>query len=92
MFDHNGPASYVQLATGTPPTGGDPVVPQEGGLKGIQGMGVFGMSDDGQFVVNCFKVTDISWGLAWYVASTGAQVAANTNLSARKVTLFAIGY
>jgi hypothetical protein len=96
VADHAGPASYATLVVASPPTGGDTVSVAEFGFKSSITAVMQGMSDDGQYLV---KAVDTQPGrgeiktlqMIWVVAATGAQVANATNLSARKVRLFAIG-
>ena len=94
--DHFGPASYTQVTTGTPPTGGDSISAAEFGLKALSMVWADGLSDNGQFNVLCSpgnsnRGEPTTWFLEWVTAATGAQVAGATNLSARSIRLFAIG-
>ena len=91
LSDHKGPSSYTVISIATPPTGGDAVVPQEFGLKTISALIPASGSDDGTYGVRALKVSDTSWILQWYTLATGAEVSGSTNLSAKTVTLFAIG-
>ena|SRR5437763_982420 len=93
--DHPGPASYVQVAAATPPTGGDPITAAEFGLKSLT-MVWGAMSDNGQFLAIVTPTVGAKgevtgWTIMYVTAATGAQVAGATNLSARTFRLFAIG-
>lgn len=96
ITDITGPASYTQVTTGTPPTGGQLVTAADFGLQSIDWVGVMA-SDNGQYSVAAipapFNLGNplASVALQWSVAATGAQVAAAVNLSARTVRLLAIG-
>jgi len=48
VWYHTGPASYVQLGVGTPPTGGDPVTDIEAGLRYFDFI-FDAISDNGQY-------------------------------------------
>lgn len=95
IVDHPGPSSYTQVATGTPPTGGDTVTAAEFGLKYIESISAE-LSDNGQYTVLAFNGSGsqplTSAVLQWTVATTGAQVTGSTNLSARTVRLRAVGW
>jgi len=99
ILDHAGPASYTQVTTGTPPTGGDPVTPATFGLTcPLEGIFMVGASTNGQYGVVAIQTTAYSkgagnatWTLLWYTLATGAQAAATTNLSAQQVRLIAFG-
>jgi hypothetical protein len=95
MIDHVGPASYTQVTTGSPPTGGDSVKASEFGMKYISAV-FAGISDDGQYNVEASPTLTsgqeaTSFQLIWMVAHTGAEVTGTTNLSGRSIRLFAIG-
>jgi len=90
-----GPASYTQVTTGAPPTGGQALVATNFGLKWID-YAFSGVSDDGQYEVVFSPATSSNlspgtWTAIWKVAHTGAEVAGATNLSARTVRVFLIG-
>ena len=96
VIDHPGPASYAQVVTGSPPTGGDTVSASEFGLKWLDAVYGCSLSDDGQYEVELSPSGTLnepsSFIAEWIIAATGAQVSALTNLSARKIRLIAIGY
>lgn len=90
-----GPASYTQVTTGSPPTGGQKLNATDFGLKWID-YAFTGVSDDGQYEVVLTPATSSNlspgtWIAIWKVAHTGAEVAGATNLSARTVRVFLIG-
>ncbi len=90
-----GPASYTQVTTGSPPTGGQSLAATNFGLKYID-YAFSGVSDDGQYEVVLTPTVSITTGQAtwiaiWKVAHTGAEAAGATNLSARTVRVFLIG-
>lgn len=95
IVDHKGPASYTQITTGSPPTGGDTITAQECGMKYITAVcGTF--SDDGQYeavggVGAAAGGEATSAFLLWQVAHTGAEVSGATNLSGRTVRLIVYG-
>lgn len=94
-IDHKGPASYVQVANATPPTGGDPVTAAECGLKAIT-MLFCGLSDNGQFLAQATPGVagggePTSWVIRYVTAATGAEVAGAVNLSGRTFRMFAFG-
>src|SRR6266436_4470511 len=95
VVDHKRPASYTQIGIATPPTGGDVLTAAECGLKFISAVNG-GISDDGQFSVEASmtagggaEVAQVR--LLWSVATTGAQVAGATNLSARTIRFWVMG-
>lgn len=96
IIDISGPASYVQIAVATPPTGGQQVAAAVFGLTQIEWSQSMG-SDDGQFDIVIFgqplqKNKPLAFiTLMWIIAATGAQVAGAVNLSARTARIFAIG-
>jgi len=95
LVDHKGPASYVQLAVATPPTGGDVLTAAECGLKFIDAVSGQ-LSDDGQYAVEATETVGaggevVQVRLAWLKLSTGLQEAGATNLSARTVRLVVWG-
>jgi hypothetical protein len=102
IIDIAGPASYVQVTNGTPPTGptgGQAIGPSNFGLvAGLEGIDLVGGSTSGTYIVTPFQSTvqnlysnNQNWLLRWSVAATGAEVAAGTNLSAEYVRLIAFG-
>jgi len=84
--DHSGPPSY--------PTGGELIDPVSLGCpNGVQ-MLVSSADTTGTYwtiPVALGTGQNVRWKLIWIVLATGAQVAANTNLSAYKLRLSAIG-
>lgn len=98
VADIAGPAAYVQVVTGTPPTGGQAVGIAALGLS-VSVITAYALgSDDGTYridvLMNPFvpkrgSTTGII--LRWIVISTGLEVAANVNLSARTVRVHAVG-
>lgn len=106
VWTHFGPASYVQVANGTPPTGGDPVpfseISGQGGLKACDMLEVPMSSDNGQYEAVAIPIdgnSQSSWGiqpsknfvLRWFVSATGAEVAGAVDLHLRSVRLRGIG-
>jgi hypothetical protein len=96
VIDHTGPASYVQLAAATPPTGGDPITAAAFGMKSIEYLDC-SMDNTGTYNVTATNgapdaLGRPTWLLAWYVAATAAQAAGAVNLSASHVRIRAIGY
>jgi hypothetical protein len=95
IIDHVGPASYAQVVTGSPPTGGDVVSAVEFGLKYLDAVWGCALSDDGQYEVELSPGGQLneptSFVAEWITASTGSQVSALTNLSARRIRLIAVG-
>lgn len=105
VFYHAGPASYVQMVVATPVITGDPVTDVEGGGRYIEFLDG-GVSDDGQFRVECVPgggnpsqaapqsgtvgAAQKTWRLRWIVCATNAEVAAAVNLSGRTVRLLAV--
>jgi hypothetical protein len=90
-----GPASYTQVTTGSPPTGGQKLNASDYGLKWID-MAIPMASDDGQYELSITPATNVATApgsviAVWKVAHTGAEVAGSTNLSARTVRVFLIG-
>jgi hypothetical protein len=98
IVDVAGPSSYTQitLSTGAAPSGGQAVSARHFGLTALERIEA-GRSDDGTYQIVAyltpFNKNGTSPGavLQWIVASTGAQAAANANLSARTVRLYAQG-
>lgn len=96
MKTHNGPSSYTQITTGSPPTGGDALQASDMDLKHMYVVLGVGLSDDGQYRVEAVWNGGIGSAatsvlLMWIVAATGAQVTGAVNLSARSVRLLALG-
>lgn len=85
LVDHDGPASYT--------TGGETITAISLGFKRILYVNASGIDDGSGFtsVRHSTKKSQISFRLQWYVASTGAEVANATNLSARFVRLLVVG-
>lgn len=96
ILDHKGPASYSQLAIGTPPTGGDVLTAAECGLKFITAISAQ-IDSTGTWAVDTSMtiggaadgVTQVR--LAWIVLSTGLQAAGAANLSTGTVRLVVWG-
>lgn len=91
-----GPASYVQVVTGSPPSGGQTVNATDMGLKSIESVGDISLSDDGQYI--CFPLfisnpsrPTTSFRLMWITAAGGAEAGGGTNLSARSVRMRVTG-
>lgn len=99
IIDLAGPASYTQVVTGSPPTGGQAIGPSNFGLVApIEGIIPVSLSSDGQYSVEAFQLTNavtgagnLTWALIWTIAATGAQVGAGVNLSSVTVRLIAFG-
>ncbi len=99
IIDFAGPASYTQVTTGSPPTGGQAITPADFGLVApIEGIIPVSGSDDGQYEVVAIQLTssnqglgNATWALLWQIAHTGAEVTGAVNLSARTVRLIAFG-
>jgi hypothetical protein len=86
-----GPTSYVQK---TSAGGGDPVVPVR--FQNYIDIIFPAMSVSGTYIVYPYPVNSaigprLSWALKWVTISTGAEVAASTDLSAEKVQLGGFG-
>jgi hypothetical protein len=95
IIEKTGPASYTQVTTGSPPTGGQSVTAAEFGMKSIDFIEAC-MSDDGQFIAFASPAIagvspSATWVLLWMVSHTGLEVAGAVNLSARTIRLRAIG-
>jgi hypothetical protein len=99
IVDHLGPASYVVLTNGTPPTGGDSISAAEAGMKFLSAVLPVGLSDNGQFVALVTpgvggKAEPPSFFISYFVRAGGAawvEVTAATNLSGRTFRFFCIG-
>ena len=90
-----GPASYTQVTTGSPPTGGQTIKASDYGLKFIDAA-VPMISDDGQYQMKLTPADSTtqqhsSLIALWQVAHTGAEVAGTTNLSGRTIRVLLIG-
>lgn len=90
-----GPASYTQVTTGTPPTGGQKINASDYGLKWIDFAQAM-VSDDGQYEVVFTPATAIAGAQAsviavWKIAHTGAEVSGATNLSGRTIRVLLVG-
>lgn len=101
VFAHQGPASYVQMTTG-PLAGGDTVTVAEAGLHSFDAVIPIDLSDSGLYRVegvapvgnpstNPQGAMATAWKLRWVVVATGAEVAAEVDLSAQTVRLQAVG-
>ena len=107
VFPHAGPLAYVQIVEGVAPalaTGGDTVQAIEAGMKFFEYVSA-GLTDSGKFRVECIPTTPsgvvasqaaipqpgLTYRLRWVVVATGAQVAADVNLTAEIVRLFGLG-
>lgn len=91
-----GPASYTQVSTGSPPTGGFVITAQSVGMVSFDYF-YGGTSDDGQYglrpVFDNNPATDASQvRCLCYVLNTGAQVTGATNLSTRTFRFSAFGW
>ena len=91
-----GPASYAQIATGSPPTGGIAVKASDLGLVEIEAILAIPTSDDGSFHLIPFPsksqlAPQTTVLFEAITTNTGAQVAGTTNLSARTFIIVAIG-
>lgn len=94
LITWTGPASYSQISTGSPPTGGQSIPATAFGLKFLDGIVLLGLDNTGAYgveatVINPGKATSAL--LLWFVAHTGAEVSGATNLSGSSVTLMGIG-
>lgn len=96
ILDLTGPAAYDEIVQATPPTGGQLVTARQFGLTRIEAVFAVG-SDDGQYAVIPYMnpladgQPSESIRLMWVTADGGVEVVAATDLSDRKVRLFAIG-
>jgi len=97
LFNITGPTSYTQVTPGTPPTGGLIISAQAFGLKDVEVV-LAGMDETGTYEVVATKLAPASGSefpnsalFMWRVATTGAQVAATTNLSTYTVHCVAFG-
>lgn len=98
-----GPASYTQITPGSPPavaTGGQTIYPSaDFGLKYFDYV-VAGLSDSGAYRVECIpgarsglgpKGAASTYTLRWVVVATGAEAAAELDLSDEIVRVLAVG-
>lgn len=96
IVDMSGPASYTEVSSATPPSGGQKLTAADFGLQSIDWIGAMA-SDDAQYSVYVAPAPFNSGSplasalLMWIEAATGAEVAAGTDLSAHTVRLLAIG-
>ncbi|MGH9421749.1 MAG: hypothetical protein ACRD3J_17355 [Thermoanaerobaculia bacterium] len=107
VFPHQGPASYVQVTEGTAPalaTDGDEVQAIEAGMKYFEYVSA-GLTDSATYRVECIPETisgvvaapasipqpSLAYRLRWVVVATGAEVAAEVDLSDEIIRLFAVG-
>lgn len=101
IIDFAGPGApgYVQVTTGSPPTGGQPINAANFGLSApLEGIFMVGVSTSGTYGVEAVQLTsynqglgNATWALLWYVLHTGAEVAGNTDLSGETVRLIGFG-
>lgn len=104
IIDWAGPASYTQLTpaaanSGLAPSGGQAINAASFGLAAPLEIILAGaLSTSGNYYVYCVQLTsynvgygNATWALIWINATTGAQVAAGTNLSSENVRLVAFG-
>lgn len=97
-----GPSSYTQIVPGTPPavaTGGQSINAQLFGMKYFDYV-VAGLSDSAVYRVECIpgarsglgpKGATTTYTLRWVVVATGAEAAAELDLSAEIVRILAVG-
>lgn len=102
VFAVAGPDSYVQM-TAAPVAGGQEIEAVQAGLKWFDAVIPLGLSDSGTYRVegvvsaghpsatNKQGAPSQTWTLRWIVVATGAQVAAEEDLSAEVIRLFALG-
>lgn len=104
IFPHQGPAAYAQVVIDSPPdavpaSGGDVVQAVEAGLK-LFDIVLGSLSDSGVYFVKSVPVSRsdylngaqlTTYRLQWFVTATGAEVAAEVDLSGECVRLFALG-
>jgi hypothetical protein len=98
IIDWQGPNPYVVIATGNPPTGGQPISPGAFGLSApVEAIIPVGLSSSGTYYVYAVQLTsynqgqgNATWALMWITAATGAQ-AGGINLSAEVIRLIAFG-
>lgn len=95
ILQHTGPASYTAVTGGATPTGGDTIPASAFGLSRIEAIFVVGLDNTAVYQVvpgldGAMEATLAR--LMWKTAATGAEVAGSTVLSAKTITLMAIGY
>lgn len=106
IIDIDGPASYSQISTGTPPSGGQVIKASDIGMSQIFWAQAVG-SDNGTHDGVCYIVGGLGnprsgatpnvsqagsqINLQWITAATGAEVSGATNLAARHMRLLVIG-
>ena len=94
VFEFTGPASYVAMVNGTPPTGGQSLGAVGFGMKFIEWMEA-GLSNNGQFTVEITYAGPTGATATvlarWIVSATGAEVAGATNLSTFRIRALVIG-
>lgn len=94
MITWAGPASYTQVSTGSPPTGGQSIPASAFGLKFLDAIIMISLDKTGTNGVEPIIVNpggSTSAILLWFVAHTGAEAAGSANLSAISVVLLGIG-
>ena len=92
LVDVEGPASYVPITTGNPPTGGQPVTASDCGLREFDWVQSMGASSAFNAVVAIPLPGNLGLiRVMWITAATGAQVAPGANLAGRFARLLAIG-
>lgn len=98
IADITGPTSYVQVVTGTNPSGGQAIDNTTFGLgTGMEGVEPISASTTGTYEVVAIMAPYVAgssqktWILRWLVSSTGAEANAGTNLSTEQVRLRAFG-
>jgi hypothetical protein len=101
IIDHQGPASYTQVTTGTPPSGGDQISAQMFGLKWLDAVWVEGADATGAYLVVPVDLANLNHTFAilrWFALSTttpgvGAEVSGNsTALASLHIRVCAIGH
>ncbi len=95
VIEWAGPASYTQVTPGSPPTGGQAIEARDFGLKYLEHVSAQ-LDNTGAYTALFTPTASGARGvtagiLIWIVAAGGAEVSAETNLSAKKVNLRAIG-
>ncbi|HEV8525220.1 MAG TPA: hypothetical protein VGQ71_12025 [Terriglobales bacterium] len=93
VVDVEGPASYVQVVPGNPPTGGQLITASDCGLQSFDWVNAKGASQafNAVVVIPAIVGNPTIIRLMWITAATGSQVAPGANLSGRFVRLLAIG-
>lgn len=95
VIEKAGPASYVAVTPGVPPTGGQALQATEFGLKYLDQV-TAGLDDEGQYLVffspGVAGNQSVASGiLLWMTAANGIEVGGGTDLSGHKIRLRAIG-